>query len=228
MAQPEDGSGGSRIRSRKAVAVLLVGITILLAGCTVAYEADVTSDGEIAELTIEMEMDEFIYQAAADQAEEEGFDSVGEFIFQDEGNFTEEEWDSIDIDDDGESTVSLTARGGTADAVEDVEITVDEEAGEVTYVDTDGLDADEDEGLDEDEIEITYTVNMPGEIIETNGETDGAATVTWTDEEHGGLDELRVTSEQTGADDGFGPGFGVLGILTALLVVAGLALARRY
>lgn len=229
-------SSGGQHRTRKIVIAALFGLVILLAGCTVTYEADITSDGEFEQVSVEVDMGEQLYQTAADQADSEGYDSVAEFVFSDDGQgdnqFDESQWDSVEYSDDGESTVGITAQGGTDETSENVTITVDDEAGEITYVDTEGVSSQETDGNAQfGEIEWTYTVNMPGAILDTNGNTEGSGTVTWTSDEHANISEYRATSEQTGAggdsDSGFGPGFGVTSAILAILAVLGLGLLGR-
>ena len=216
-----------------AITVALV-LVVVLAGCTTTYEADIASDGTIEELTVEVDMGEQLYQTAESQAENQGYNSVGEFLFDSEGQgqFNESEWDSVDISDDGESTVSITATGGSDEGAQNVSITVDDDAGEVTYVDTEGINTSMSGGSGQfGEIEWTYTVNMPGEIIETNGNEEGSGSVTWSSDEHSDTEELRVTSEQTGAGgdggDGLGPGLGVTTGIVAILLLFGLGLMRH-
>ncbi len=215
-----------------AITAALV-LVVVLAGCTTTYEADIASDGTIEELSVEIDMGEQLYQTAESQAESQGYDSVGEFLFDSEGRgqFNESEWDSVDISDDGESTVSITATGGSDEGAENVSISVDDDAGEVTYVDSEGINASM-SGVSGQfgEVQWTYTVNMPGEIIETNGNKEGSGSVTWSSDEHSDIEELRVTSEQTGAGgggDGFGPGLGVTTGIVAILLLFGLGLMRH-
>lgn len=213
----------------------VVGVAVLLAGCTVNYEADIASDGSIEELSVEVDMGEELYQTAQSQADAEGYDSVAKYVF--EGNnqqggdsFDKSQWDNVEYSDDGESTVGITASGGSADTDESLSINVDDEAGEVTYVDSEGVSSNSQDGQGQNfgEIQWTYTVNMPGEVIETNGNQEGDTTVTWNNEDHENLDEYRVKSQQSGGGgDGFGPGFGVMTGLAAVVVLFGLGLARR-
>lgn len=214
---------------RTAALVAVLSLAILLAGCTVTYEADVASDGGIEQLSVEIEMGEELYQSAESQAQEEGYDSVGEYLFEGEGNneINESEWDSVEINDDGESTVGYTAEGGTADGLDNVSITVDDEASEVTYVDTEGIESNDTSSTGSfGEIEWTYTVNMPGEVLDTNGNADGSS-VTWSSDEHSDVAELRATSEQGESDDGSGPGFGVVTGIVGVIAVLTVGLARR-
>lgn len=221
-------------RRRWITVTLALVLVVVFAGCTATYEADIASDGTIEELTVELDMGEQLYQTAESQAQNQGYDSVGEFVFdsEGEGQFDESEWDSVDISDDGESTVSITATGGSDEGAENVSITVDDEAGEITYVDTEGISTNMSGGSGQfGELEWTYTVNMPGEIIETNGNEEGSGTVTWSNDEHSDAEELRVTSEQTGANgdggDGLGPGLGVTTGIVAILFLFGLGLMRH-
>jgi hypothetical protein len=220
-------------RRRIAVSLTLV-LVVVLAGCTTTYEADIASDGTIEELSIEVEMGEQLYQTAESQAQSQGYDSVGEFLFEGEGDdqFNESDWDSVDISDDGESTVGITASGGSDEGAEPVDITVDEDAGEITYVDTEGINTTMGGASGQfGELEWTYTVNMPGEVIETNGNDEGSGTVTWSSDEHADVEELRVTSEQTGVEgdggDGLGPGLGVTTGIVAVLLLFGFGLLGR-
>jgi hypothetical protein len=230
--QASDTDATSKTRVYRRILVLaLVGVVVLLAGCTVTYEATVGSDGGMEEVDIEIDMGEELYQQAQAQAEQEGYDSVGEWFFleNDDSDFDQDAWDSFDIRDDGESTVGVTASGGSPEDLENVTVTVDEDAGEVTYIDDEGIDSSTEGQASDIEIEWEYTVNMPGEIIETNGNADGN-TATWNSEDHTSLEQLQVTSEQTGAgggDDGaFGPGLGVGTALVGILALSAIAAAR--
>lgn len=223
-------TGNDGRNTSRTVAMLAgLALVVLLAGCTVTYEADIASDGSIEELSVEIDMGEELYQSAQSQAEQEGYDNVGEYVFEGEGEneIDESAWDSVEISDDGESTVGYTAEGGSADSLDNVSITVDDEAGEITYVDTEGVQTDTGGNSGTfGEIQWEYTVNMPGEVTDTTGNADGSS-VTWTSDEHANVSELRVTSEQTGASDGSGPGFGLATGLVGVAAVLGLGLARR-
>lgn len=206
---------------------------VVLAGClSMSVEMTVDSDGQIEEAELELEFeDEFVFNAFQDEASEEGFDTVGEWIaadMEDDGD-----WGSVEAEtDEDEQTVRITASDGDPDTMDDINVTVDEEADEVTFVDRDGLEQEEgfDNGGfgDADEIELVYIVNMPGDIIDTNGEIrDDGTSVEWSTDMDEEVDQLEATSERTGADDGFGPGFGVGAIVAALLAVGALVGLRR-
>jgi hypothetical protein len=223
-------------RYRHVAIVAVVGLAVVLAGCTVNYEATIGSDGSIEELSVEMDLGEQLYSQAQSQAEAEGYDSVAKYIFEGnstntESDFDKSQWENVEYSDDGESTVGITASGGSADMDESLTINVDDEAGEVEYIDTEGVSSGSQEGQGQDqfgEIEWTYTVNMPGEITETNGNQEGDTTVTWNNDDHGDLEEYRVVSKQSsGSGDGFGPGFGIMTGLAAVALIFGLGLARR-
>jgi len=230
QASETDATSESRVH-RHILVLALVGVVVVLAGCTVTYEATIGSDGGIDEVDIEIDMGEELYQQAQSQAEQEGYDSVGEWFFlgNEDNDFDRDAWDSFDIRDDGESTVGVTASGGSPEDLENVTVSVDEDAGEVTYIDEEGIDSGTDGQSSDIELEWEYTVNMPGDIIETNGNADGN-TATWNSEDHDSLDRMQVTSERTGADSGddgaFGPGLGVGTALVGILVLTGIAAAR--
>lgn len=230
----------SALRTKHGRAVGLLFLIVLLAGCTITYDTTISSDGEFDQLDIEIELGEENYAAVAQQAEdaEQDYHSVAEFVFSGEQgnlNIDESNWESVDLNDDGETTVGITATGGPQPQEMDdtaVTTTVDDDAGEVTYVDTDGIE-DTSEGTTDAEINWEYVVRMPGEIIDTNGEVTDTGVVTWTSEDHGNLSEYRVLSEQTGAEqstgdsDGLGPGFGIVAALAGLLSVVVLLVRKQ-
>ena len=243
-----------RMKRRKLLAVGVVVSLVVLAGClSVSVETTVTDDGTIDEMDVEMEMDGFVFG----MLEEEGdFESDIREDFDDDDAWGSFEY-SEDETDDGDMLISFTASDGDPDQIDELDVTVDEEADEITFVDSDGFGAIEDDALEdddtddeiddgfddefdfddefgfdeefEDQIEFEYTVNMPGDIVETNGEIqDDGQSVTWTQEDDEGAETLEATSERSGdSDDGFGSGFVVGTSALALLILAGSALVAR-
>jgi len=199
-------------RTHLAVGGLIV--LALLAGCyTMNIETEVTSDGQIDQVQVEMVFDDpFVFSALQDEASNQGFDTVGEWI----ANQTEQregDWDSFQVETiQEEQTVMMTATGGDPASLEDINVTVDEQAGEITYVDTSGLNQSQgfegnqsgDGQFDFSNVTYNYVVDMPGEIIDTNGNIIGdGSVVEWTSDMNEEFDQLEATSAQTGAaDDG--------------------------
>ena len=236
----------TRLGTKRGLAVGLLILAVFLAGCTASYDTTVGSNGTIEQIDIELDIGEQGYNIAAQQAAEadQDYDNVSAYLFtggtEEGGNIDASNWDSVTLRDDGESTVGISASGGPQ--AEDigggnVMTRVDDTAGEVTYIDGDPIEEESQNTTTGAELSWEYTVRMPGEIIDTNGEVTGAGVVSWTDEDNANVSEYRVTSEQTGVEqsqgggDGFGPGFGVVAAVAGLLsgALAGLlggALAR--
>ena len=212
---------------RKVAAVGVVLLLVGLAGClSMAVETTVASDGTIEETTAEIEMDGMLF----DMLEEEGDfeEDVREDVHEDAWGWFEYDEEELD---NGDVLVTITAQDGDPDKIDDIDVTVDEEADQITFVDYDGFEAVEDDEMDEeflDEITFEYTVNMPGEVVEANGEIqDDGQSVVWTNDEHAGTETFEVTSERS-SSDGFGNGFGpVVGILALALLAGGALVARR-
>jgi len=215
----------------------------LLAGCvSTTFEVTVDSDGQIEEANIDLAFqDQATFSSVQQQANAEGYDTVGEWLAEDVRNGS---WDSVSSETNQDAlTVNITATGGDPAGMENISVTVDEEAGEITYVDMSGLN--QTQGFQggggggggfggQQSFETTYIVNMPGEIIDTNGETlDDGTSVQWNTNMSGNFDQLEVTSERGGGGgdggiaDGLGPGFGVGAALAGLLVVGGALVAAR-
>lgn len=245
----------NRSHRRKLLAVSIAVVLVVLAGClSVSVETTVSEDGTIEEMNAEMEMDGFVFG----MLEEEG-----EFEEDIREDFDDDAWGSFEYSeeqtDDGDMLISFTASDGDPDQIDELDVTIDEETDEITFVDTDGFGAIDDDALEdddaddemddvieddfdfgfdddfdfdddfEDQIQFEYTVNMPGDIVETNGEIqDDGQSVTWTQEDDEGAETLEATSERGGdSDDGFGSGFGVAVGVLALGALVGTALVAR-
>jgi len=199
-------------RTHLAIGGLIV--LALLAGCyTMNIETEVTSDGQIDQVQVEMVFDDpFVFSALQDEASNQGFETVGEWIAN-QSDEQEGDWDTFQVETIQEDqTVVMTATGGDPASLEDINVTVDEQAGEITYVDTSGLNQSQgfegnqsgDGQFDFSNVTYNYVVDMPGEVIDTNGNIIGdGSVVEWTSDMNEEFDQLEVTSAQTGAaDDG--------------------------
>lgn len=225
---------------RKVYAVVAVVLLVGLAGCiSITIEATVDEDGMVS-MDGEIEFDQEAVQMLELMVEEEPeYDDVGEWLIADmEEDEDTDEFDGIEYDyyetDDGGLVLEISSDPTDPEQLEDITVTVDEEEQTVTFVDVGGIDDDEfdDGGEDDDfgemDIEMTYRLNMPGEITDTNGDQVDDTTVEWVLPDHEDLDELQATSGIDESSDGI-PGFG-LGITAAalaLLATAAAVLHRR-
>ncbi|WP_290817969.1 hypothetical protein [Halovivax sp.] len=239
--------------SRLDVAVLSVIALLALAGCLdVTMTTTVGSDGEIEEMEVEMEMDEMLFSMMEQEAEEDGYDSFEESL---ESDFAEDidadEYGSIETSvdrDDGTATITILVTDVDPDGVDELDVTVEDDT--VRYVDHDLDDAAEDEFDDdatddgaaddefgdefddafgdfEDQISMTYVVEMPGEITDHNAHelSDDGTVATWDLMADDVPESAEVESEID--DDGL-PGFGAGAAVVALLaMVAGLGVRAR-
>jgi len=230
-------------RTRKILFAGLFVCLVALAGCVVTIETTVTSDGEIGETELTVEFDtQANFSLAQSAAQSEGYDNVAEWLASD-FNTTDEGgvWGDIETSVDQDDLVAeVVASDGTAEGLDGVNVTVDEATGQVTYTDSSGFDETNETGGMTGDFEYTYRVNMPGEVIETNGEVQGdGSTVEWSGTASGETDNFTVTSEQFGADnsgddgdgggvvDGLGPGFGIAAVVGAILLLVGRAYTHR-
>lgn len=178
---------------QKQLVVVAVVVLLALAGCTdVTITHTVDSDGEIEQTTIVAEMNQQAYAVALESAQEEGHDSVAAGIAADH---------AVELD------------GAVSDAETNDYRDGDTYVAEVTYneVDIDQLDAIDTEITDDDTIvytedyvgdiedgTLTYHVEMPGEIVETNADRIDAENniATWGDESGSETETMYVESER--------------------------------
>lgn len=227
--------------NRKKLVLLAVVGMVLFSGCLdMTMTVQVSGDGEIDEMEVEMEMDEMLYNMMESDAEEEGYDSVEEMLEDDMIEDADEEYygsisTSVEELDDGDYLVTLTAEDVDPEGLDDVEVSVEDDT--VYYEDSDALDEEDeaddsdvefDDGDDmfddefsefEDQISMEYVLVMPGEIQDTNAHevSDDGTTATWDLIELENEDEETVYAESEIDDDGM-PGFGVAAGLVAMLL----------
>ena len=211
--------------SRHHSGVLALIFVIALAGClSMTMEMTVGSDGTIDELHVEMEMDAFLHDLMEEAAEDDGYDSL-EAQFR--SDIEESDWGSFDYAEevDGDTVmITMTATEGDPASLDDITITIED--GELTFIDTDGFADEQGEAdIDEfsDQIEIEYILNMPGEIIDANGEVrEDGQSVSWNFQDHRDVEEFSVTAEvPEETEDNAIPGFSIP-IALAVLVLLGI------
>lgn len=241
---------------RTHIALLAVVGLLALAGCLdMTVTTTVGEDGDIEEMNVEMQMDGMLYQMFEDEAQQDGYDSVEEMfeadmtedITDDEAYFDSVEV-SVDETDDGDFVLSMSMYGVDPAGIDEIDITVDEESNTITYVDSDLEDTVEDDdsdasdpGMDddfgefEDQISMTYVVEMPGEITDHNAHeiSDDGTVATWDlmadDVPSEAMVESDIDDSSGGGltgDDGI-PGFGVAPALVAILAMLGLGVRLR-
>lgn len=216
--------------------VLLVGILSLSAiampvsadgNTTVEYEITVTEDGEVESIDIAMAADEETYSQWEAGASIRGHDSFAEFLgsslAEDEpglNNYTAEE---EDLDDGREAHVQFT--DVDLSESENMSVTVDD--GTVRWETTDVDDVTDDDQIDE----VTYTVDMPGEVTDSNAMSVSDGTAVWKLHEEN-PDELYAEATASDESDGgqsdeSGDSVPGLGVGTALAALIGTALLAR-
>lgn len=151
---------------RQHVAVVALVAMFALAGCAdMTVTTTVDSDGEIEQFQMETEMDQQGYALALEEAEEQGYDSVSEAMATDFEAETDGAVSDAETNEyrDGETFVAeVTYNEVNMDQVTSVDTTItDDDTLIYTEESPDSVD---------DEVDITYRVNMPGEIVKTNAD----------------------------------------------------------
>lgn len=223
----------SRSTRWKIAIVGVVGLVVLSGCLSMSVEVDVNNDGTINSMDMEMTMDQQVYQFMQSDAQDQGYDSV-EDSFRDEIN--EDAWESVETDvseSENEVTLTISASNGDPAEIDFINVTVEEDS--ITYVDSEGFSSDGQTGdgdLGEymDQIEMEYTLHMPGEVTDTTGEIqDDGTTVMWTLQDHQGVEQFEATSERSEEDGSSGiPGFGgALAIAALLMTLVAFSVWRR-
>ena len=151
---------------REHVALIAVVAMFALAGCAdMTVTTTVDSDGEIEQFQMEVEMDQQAYALALEEAEQQGHDSVSEAMaagFEAETDGAVSDAETNEYRDGGTYVAEVAynevnmAESGSVDTT----ITDDD-----TLIYTEEFPDSAD-----DELDITYRVEMPGEIVETNAD----------------------------------------------------------
>ncbi|AWB27784.1 hypothetical protein [Halococcoides cellulosivorans] len=205
-------------RAGPVVAGLVV--LVVLSGCAqVAVTADVAGDGTVETYDVQVETSASTYDRLMSTAESDGYDSLRAYLLRD---VTDEAVDSVDYDEslaDGQVTINVTLTGLDPAGVDG--LTVVESDGQIVYEDATFVSDDR----VTDDASLTYRLEMPGEITNaTAGRVDGS-TATW---EREGSDSLTGTQIRAVAETsalGFGPGFGP--VAAVLAIVGAVLLGRR-
>ena len=233
-----------RNRTATVLVVLLVSLLSLSAiampvsadrNTTVDYEIDVTEDGDVETIDVRVASDEATYDEWERVANYYGFDSFAEYLgssfAEDEPGLNDYTAEERDLEDGREAHVQFT--DVNVSEAENMSVTADD--GTVRWETTDVDEMDDDDEFDE----VTYTVDMPGDVTDSNAMSVSDGTAVWELHEEN-PDELyaeaTVSDEsddgQSDEDDGQSdesedsvPGLGVGTALVALIATA--LLARR-
>ncbi|SIS19261.1 hypothetical protein [Natronorubrum thiooxidans] len=185
---------------RLVITVVAVSVLVLFAGCaSITASSTVDSSGTIETHKVVASMPQETFSQVSGQTEQQGYDTVCEFA-KDAYNESNYEEASCDRSTEGsETTITLTLQEFTPG--EDSRINVTETDGNVTYVDA--LDS----SYRINDVELTYTVDMPGQIHDSNADTleNNDQTAKWT------VSEDEQPPERIYVKSGTDPG--ILGLL---------------
>jgi hypothetical protein len=210
--------------NRQHVAVVALVALITLAGCADgAVTTTVDSEGEVEQIQMEAEMSQEAYALALEEAGEEGHDSVSGAIaanIDDEmgdvmtdAEYEDQRGDGVVILDITFNEVDIEKWGGMETEQTDEDT--------IRYTDNDFQNATMDE-VDS----MTYQVEMPGEIIETNAdEVDEENNVAVWDVHNTDVETAHVESEQ----DSFSLWTVAAAVgIGAIVLIGGLLAYRRF
>lgn len=184
-----ENSQSTRLRS--GLGVVALATLVLLAGCaSITATSNVAPDGTLTKHQISATMGQNTYSRLDERADRQGYES---FCAQLEDRYNESNYDRLSCTksaQNGNVSVELTLRGYSPPADSRIRVTETDE--NLTYVDT--LESD----FDLTRARLTYTVQMPGKIYETNADalTDDNRTAKWTVGEDEQL-PARVYAEST-------------------------------
>ena len=199
---------------RRSLATLAVGVLLVLSGCAdVAVDATVDGDGTVESYETTIEMPPSTYDRLQSTAEDEGYGSVERYLLRGVNQ---------SLTDDGNVTVDLRLSSWNPGPSSGVETTVEE--GNVTFVDRSFVQNSGQLGS-QSGYALTYTVTMPTNVTDSNADTVEGATATWRYDSDEAI-ESPIRAQSPVPDSGSGPGVGVVGTLTAVVLAMGL-LARR-
>lgn len=217
------------------IALLAVGVvaTPLVAqeGSQIESEITVTDDGAVESIHLEQELPAEIAELLSVLAEDEGYDSFPEYAAADIVEQTDGigDYEAVDGTEDGEWYVmELTLTDVDADELAAMDVSAEDETVAFEMTGGDEPPYDGDEAIFTDVNEYTVTVELPGEVTESNAATTDGSTATWNLQDDS-PDQLTAESggSSDGGDSGDGlPGFGPA-VAIAGLLLATLSLARR-
>lgn len=229
----------------KRVALLVTVVAVVLAaGCAnTTVTTEVGADGGVETMSIETEVQPIVYGFMEQSAQEEGYESVEEWLRDDavDGGENDVQFDDVSVTetDDGNYRISMSASDVAPADLAGVSVTVTEDTVRYELSDVGEFGgADEFGGTDDgfdvnssfgEEFTIDFVLVMPGQISDSNADeiSDDGTTATWTiDGSQQSEESFYAESDTSGADGlpGFGPGVAVVALA---LSAAGLGLRNR-
>lgn len=209
--------------------VLLVG----LSGCaTIEVTAEVGDANTIDRYEMNVSTSTTVYGLLNSQAQEEGYDDLGDQIRggrnidSDQFEYNEEiDGDEVNINIE---ITDLPVENSTS-------ISIEEQDGQLVYTDTTFLNESSEGSATDSEygsellsgLTLEYTLEMPGEITNaTTSDIDGN-TATWTSTGENAWTDTRIRAQSEGGSPLSTPGFGVPAATLALLAAALIGLKRE-
>lgn len=190
-------------------------------GDAMEIEATITADGEFETVAMVWKTDAETYEALLATAQREGYETVATWFAEEQLLPEENGYEGYGHADDRELengyAIEVEFDEFDHETFEDLTLTADD--GTVSFELTEVDDPAEDPMFDE----ITYVVEMPGEITESNAHETDDGTAVWHLHEES-PEVLTVQAETDGGDDGL-PGFGIGAAAVGVLAV--VAVLRR-
>jgi PGF-CTERM protein len=210
----------------RAVPAVGLAVLVVLSGCvTATVDSTVAADGTVSEYALTLEMSPSAYDGLQSQAQQEGYDSVEEYLLADV-NTTRMENHTYEQELEGENvTLSMTFTDWNPGPESDVSTNVS--GGNVTYEDRTFVTANEDTDVAiGDGVAVEYRLTMPADITASNADLVQNETAVWEYAADEPVDEpIRATSPAPSS--AFGPGMGIPVAIVALLGAAFLASRSR-
>jgi PGF-CTERM protein len=210
----------------RAVPAVGLAVLVVLSGCvTATVDSTVAADGTVSEYALTLEMSPSAYDGLQSQAQQEGYDSVEEYLLADV-NTTRMENHTYEQELEGENvTLSMTFTDWNPGPESDVSTSVS--GGNVTYEDRTFVTANEDTDVAiGDGVAVEYRLTMPADITASNADLVQNETAVWEYAADEPVDEpIRATSPAPSS--AFGPGMGIPVAIVALLGAAFLASRSR-
>lgn len=183
-------------------------------GDSMEVKITVTEDGDIDTVEMVWEMSDDRYEMLQNAAASNGYDSVAEWHADDSIDQVDGYLDYSNAEDralDDGYAVEVHYAEIDTEKLERTEITADDHSVSVELADVD--DPADDDSFDE----VTYVLDMPYEITDSNAQTVDGSVATWHLHEEAS-DTITVESETDDSMPGFGPVAAVVGLVAGAAV----------
>lgn len=204
-----------------------VALLLLLSGCAqIAVHSTVTADGEIEEYRVDITMTRQAYGFLENTVEDEGYDNVSAYLF-DDANASVREQVNYEEEFDGDE-VHIQIQMSDIDPPASSSISVRTEGDEVVYEDTTFLNESASETDSEvaesimSGLAVDYYLTMPGEITDTNADSVDGDTAEWHSTGSDAMTTTRVYARSEKPTGITSDGFGTISAGVALALVASI------